>query len=322
MRRRPSIPLLLPRKLLHMTLVLLLVSFATLALMDLIPGGPAYAILGESATPAQVTKVNAQLGLDRPLPARYADWLGHAVTGDLGASLIGGRPVTETIGQRLPVTLELAVLALVFAIVVSVPLAVLSAYRRDRPVDRAGNATTVLLMSSPHFLTALALSYVLAIQLRAFPVTGWTDLSGGVGENLRSAFLPALTLAFAEIPILTRVLRADLIETLDEDFVLAARAKGLSAPRVLFGHALRPSSFSLVTLAGLTFGNLIAGTVIVETIFAVPGIGQALVQSVLNKDFPVLQGIVVVIAVAYVVTNVVVDLAYGLLDPRVRASAA
>lgn len=301
--------------------VLLIVTFATLALLELVPGGAAYAILGQTATPKQVKEVESELGLDQSLPQRYVDWVGNAVTGDLGTSTTSKRPVAEEIAERAPVTIEIAVLALLIALVGAIPLAIVSAYRAERPLDKLISGGAVSLMASPPFLTGLLLVFFFSIKLRVFPATGWSALSEGLGQNLRYAILPSVTLALSQLPIFTRVLRADLVETLNDEFILAARAKGLKTRRILFVHALRPSSFSLVTLAGLSLGSLIGGAVIAENIFAIPGLGQALVQAVLNKDFPTLQGIVLVIAVAYVVINAFVDLAYSYLDPRVRATA-
>jgi peptide/nickel transport system permease protein len=319
-RREMTVSRLVARKAVHVAAVLLVVSAATLALLELTPGGPAYAILGEDSTPEQVKALNARLGVDRPVPVRYADWITDAARGDLGESLISGRPVAGLISQRLPVTLELAALALVIALAVSVPLAMVAAYRADRPIDKVTAATSSLLISSPQFLTGLFLVYFFAVENRWFPATGWRYLGDGLDDNLRHAFLPAVTLALAEIPVFTRVLRADLVTTLQEDFILSARARGTSTVRILFVHALRPSSFSLITLAGLSLGSLVGGAVIVENVFAVPGLGQLMIQSILNKDLPVVQGVVLVIAASYVLVNAAVDVAYAYLDPRVRST--
>jgi peptide/nickel transport system permease protein len=310
------------RRLAHVVPVLLLVSLGTLLLLDLIPGDPAYAILGEGATPEQVDRVHEQLGLDDPLPERYVRWLGDLVQGDFGTSPRSHVPVWESITERLPVTLELAGLALLFALVLAVPTALYAAYRQGRLFDRVTGAMSSGLISSPAFLTGLLLVYFLALELRWYPVTDWVPLTEDPADNLRHAFLPALTLALAEAPVFMRLLRSDLIATLQDDFILSARAKGMSTPYVLVRHALRPSSFSLVTVLGISLGRLVGGTVIVESLFALPGLGQLMISSILNKDFVVVQGVVMFVALAYVFVNLAVDVVYSYLDPRVRVRAA
>jgi len=296
---------------------LLLVSLLTTVMLELTPGGPAYAILGESATTEQVEAFNQEMGLDRPVVERYGEWVRNVVTGNFGEAYRTGQPEMEVVKARMPVTLQLAVMALVMSLMVAVPLAVYVAYHADGRVDRAWSVVSSVLISAPHFVVALLASFVFAVRWKVFPVTGWEPLSNGLGPNLRSAFLPALTLALGEIAIFSRVLRADMITTLQNDFVLAARAKGLSAKYVLFRHALRPSSFSLLTLAGLSLGRFLGGAVVVEVIFALPGLGQLMVQSIFASDLFMVQGLVMFIALVYVVLNALVDLAYAYLDPRV-----
>jgi peptide/nickel transport system permease protein len=304
--------------------VLLLVTVAAAFLVDLTPGDPAASLLGDQASPERVAAVHAQLHLDEPFLSRYWSWLDGLLHGDLGRSLISQQNVREAIGARLPVTVELVMLAVGLAFLIAVPIGVLTAYRADRFGDRLWSAGSAVLVSLPPFVTGLAFVYVLALRDRGvrFPATGWTPLAGGVADNLWHAFLPALTLACGEIPVYARVLRADMVATLREDYVLAARAKGLGTARVLFRHALRPSSFSLVTLASLSLGRLIGGAVVVEFLFALPGLGQLLVVAVQGKDVVIVQGVVTVIAVAYVLLNTAADGLYGVLDPRVRARPA
>ncbi|QFG20189.1 ABC transporter permease [Actinomadura sp. WMMB 499] len=302
-------------------LVVLLVSLAVVSLMSMAPGSVASVILGEDATPESIAALNAKLGMDQPFWAQYLDWLGNAVRGDLGTSPLTGQPVTEAIVERLPVTLQLAAMALAIALVVSVLLAVASAARPGSPVDRAINVLSSVFLSVPAFIAGPVLIYVLALQLGWFPVIGWSDLGEGIGANLRAALLPAISIALIEIAAFHRVLREDLIGTLQEDFVGAARAKGMGAVYVMFRHALRPSSMSLVTLAGINLGRLVGGTVIVETLFLLPGLGQLLTTSIVSRDLVMVQGVVVFVAVVYVVINTVVDLSYRLIDPRVRKVA-
>ena len=306
------------RRVLELTLVLFLVSLATLLLVDLLPGDPAYAILGQNATPETVSALRSELGLDRSLPVRYVSWVGDALTGDLGTSVRSGRPVTDEILERVPVTLELTVLASVIALAVAVPLGVWSAFRAGSRVDRVTTATSFGLMSLPPFILGILLVFVLALTFGLFPVSGWTRLSDGVAENLRHAFLPAMALALGEIAIYSQLLRADMMATLQEDYVLAARAKGLPMRQVLFRHALRPSLFSLVTLSALNFGRLLGGALIIEQLFGLPGLGRLMIQAIPARDMPVIQGSVLFIAAVYLLLNVLVDISYGRLDPRIR----
>lgn len=309
-------------KLLHTIPVVLIVSLAAMILINLIPGNPAYAILGTQATPSQVRIVDRQLGLDKPLVVRYLDWIGGIFHGNFGTSLFTQQPVFGTIVSRLPVTLELALLGEAIALVIAIPLGVVAAYRAGSLVDRSSRAVAALLVSAPGFLTGLLLAYIFGVKLAILPVTGWVPLSQSIGQNIRFALLPAITLALAQIPIFMQLLRADMISTLQEDFVLAARAKGLPTRAILVRHALRPSMFSLLTLSGVSLGTLLGGTVIVESIFSLPGIGSLLVESIFNKDFITVQGIAMFIALAYVFINIVVDIGYGVLDPRIRRRSA
>jgi peptide/nickel transport system permease protein len=224
--------------------------------------------------------------------------------------------------DRLPVTLELTLLSMFMALAIAIPLGVLSAYRVGSRFDRAVTGVTFGLLALPNFIFALVLILVLAVQFNVFPATGWTPLSDGLFDNLRSAFLPALTLAVGNIAVFTRLLRTDMIATLQEDHVTLARAKGLPTRRILFRHALRPSSFSLLTVAGLQVGALLSGTVIVETIFGLPGVGRLLLDSINARDLLTVQGVVLLLAVSFVLINFVVDLLYTVLDPRIRSGAA
>ncbi|WP_420750277.1 ABC transporter permease [Rhodococcus sp. O3] len=303
-------------------LVILLVTIAVVALLGLAPGSVAQVILGENATPEAVAAMNAELGLDAPFWSQYTTWLGNAVQGELGTSPLTGQSVSEAIGERLPVTLQLAVMGLTIALIVAIGMGIASASRPGSALDRSTNALSAVFLSVPAFIAGPVLIYFLAIKLQIFPVMGWSRISEGLGENLRSAFLPAIAIALTEIAAFHRLLRTDLVGTLREDFVAAARAKGLSSRYVMFRHALRPSSFSLITLAGINLGRLIGGTVIVETLFGLPGLGQLVASSITSRDVIMVQGIVVFIAVVYVCINTFVDLSYQVIDPRVRKVAA
>lgn len=306
------------RRLLRGLSVVVLVTMAVVALLQFIPGSAAQAILGDQATAANVSALNERLGLDQPVWNQYLNWVGAALHGDLGRSALSDRPVVASILTAVPVTLELAALAIVVALGLALPMALVSAVRQGRTVDRVLNGISSAMLSMPAFVVGPILIYLLAVKANIFPVIGWSWLADGLLANLRSAALPAIAIALCEVAALHRVLRADLIATLGEDFVTAARAKGLSSTYVLLRHALRPSSFSLVTLAGVSFGRLIGGTVIVESLFSLPGLGQLVVTAIFSRDLVVVQGVVAFTALMYVLLNSVVDAAYPLLDPRVR----
>ncbi|MBX6388055.1 MAG: ABC transporter permease [Frankia sp.] len=302
-------------------LVVLLVALGSVLLLSLAPGSAASVILGENATPEMIDELNKELGLDRPIWSQYLHWLADAVTGDFGTSPITHQPVTDAIIERLPVTIELAVLALAFSLFVAVILAIISASLAGTWVDRAITGLSSVFLSVPAFVAGPVLVYYGAVQLGWFPVTGWNRISEGLGPNLQSAILPVLAISLTEIASFHRLLRTDLVATLREDFVGAARAKGMGRGYVMLRHALRPSSFSLITLVGINLGRLIGGTVIVEALFTLPGLGQLVVSSINSRDVITVQGVVVFVAIVYVVVNMLVDLSYGWLDPRTRKVA-
>lgn len=310
--------MLLAKRIGRSLLVMLLVTMAVVAVMGVTPGSVAQVILGENATPDAIASLNSKLGLDVPLWQQYLNWLGDALHGNLGTSPLTGQSVSSAIIDRLPVTLELAALGLGIALVVSVLFAVLCASFPGSGLDRGLNALSFVFLSVPAFIAGPVLIFFFAIQLGLFPVMGWTPISEGLGANLRSAFLPAMAIALTEIAAFHRLLRSDLISTLSEDFIAAARARGMSAKYVMFRHALRPSSFSLITVLGINLGRLIGGTVVVETLFSLPGLGQLAASSMISRDVIMVQGVVAFIAVVYVLVNTLVDLSYGVIDPRVR----
>jgi peptide/nickel transport system permease protein len=414
-------------KLIMLVPVLILVSLGAFALLQLVPGDPAVAVLGPDAQPDQIELVHEQLGVDRPLVQQYLSWLGDVVRGDFGTSLFPPKiPVSEMIKQRLPVTLEIALLSLTLSLAAALPIALASAYRPGGRFDRLATGLTFGAISIPSFLAGLLLVYflvfhngivrllvavlgVLAIAAvarwflrrvreidaavaygnaglaQAGPPAGGRNLSaayigtdpgaatttrptgvpaaqsalpsrsktivtgavvvagmaatvallvlawpdfprqgfvritdGGIFSNLRSVALPVLTLAITEMAVFSRLLRADLISTLGEDYILSARAKGMPARRIMVRDALRPSCFSLITVIGVTIGRIIGGTVIVETIFNIPGMGRMVVEAISRKDYPVVQATVLLVAVVWVLVSAVVDIAYAYLDPRIR----
>lgn len=306
------------RRLLPAIVTLLVVSFLTMMLSSLLPGDPARAIAGPEAEPEDVEAVRQDLRLDQPVFQRWTGWVSDAAQGDLGRSYRTRQPVMEAITERLPVTLQIGFMAIAIALILAIPLGTLSAYKAGAAVDRGITGTSFALLSVPSFLMAILLILVFAETLEWLPATGWTRLTTDPLENLRGAILPALALAIGEMAVYTRLLRADMITTLQQDSITMARAKGLPPARILFRHALRPSSFSLITVVGLQIGAVISGAVLVETLFAVPGVGRLLVDSILQRDLIMVQGIALVVAASFVVVNLAVDLAYVLLDPRIR----
>lgn len=312
----------LTRRVTHVLGVLLLVSMGTFLMLELLPGDPAYSVLGEGATEAQVLQVRSELHLDDPLPQRYVRWVGDVVQGDFGTSYRNGRPVLETIVERLPVTVELLIVAQVLALGLAIPAAMYAAMRKGGRFDRWTTGAAFTMISAPHFILGVVLIFVFAVRLGWLPATGWTEISASLGDNLRSVVLPAFALSLAPMATYFRLLRSDMISTLQEDFVLLARAKGLSNWYILARHALRPSSFSLMTVAGIQIGRMIGGAVVIEQLFALPGLGRLIVQSIANRDLIVLQGVVLFTALAYIAINMVVDTLYVALDPRTRHAHA
>ena len=269
-----------------------------------------------------MAKLTHQLHLDRSIPVQYWDWLKQSFTGDLGESYLNNQPVRTALAQALPVTLEIMIFSQIIALAVALPLGVVSGYRPETRFDRTSTTTTFGLLSIPSYVLAVLFVFGFAVKLHAFPATGYTRLTDNFFENIKSLFLPSLTLALGSIAVYVRVLRADLIATLQEDFITMARAKGLTTWSILMRHAFRPSTFSLVTIAGLNVGGLIGGAFIVEYIFAAPGIGFTTVNAILQNDYLVVQGAVLLVAVGFVMVNFLLDLIYPLLDPRVRHARA
>ena len=309
------------RRLVELLAVLLLSSLATFMLTSLTPGDPTIAILGKDRPQEQYDELRHELGLDKPLVEGYASWLGNAVTGDLGTSLgPGHEPVLDRVLAALPVSLQLAAMALALALVVAVPLALWSAANPGGRVDRAATAMSYAAISTPPFLAGLVLVLIFVDTWSVFPRLEWVRLSSdeGLVENLRHAALPTVAVAMTIFPGFLRVLRSDLLETLKQDFIAAARARGRAPWRVLLGDALRPSAFSLITLVGVQLGQLIGAAVVVEALFTLPGLGTMIARAALSGDIPLVQGGVLIIAVMYVLSNALIDVTYTWLDPRVR----
>ena len=308
------------QRLLHLVAVLFLVSVSALLLVDIAPGDPALEVLGPEASDEQIESIHRELGLDKSLPSRYVEWVGDALRGDLGSSFRTKLPVAGEIRKRIPVNLELAFLALFLSLLIAVPLGAYAAHVREGRFDRISNGVTSFMLSSPPFLTATVLVFVLSVKLKLLPVSGWTPITENLHENLRHIALPVFAMTMLELSQFSRLLRSDMVDTLDQDYILAARAIGLPRRTVLFRYAFRPSSFSLVTVASIGLGRLIGGTVIMEQIFALPGLGTLVLRAITGKDIIVVQGVVLFIGAVYVALNMFLAVLYAWLDPRIRTA--
>lgn len=306
------------RRLLAILPVLLAVSLLTFLIASLLPGDLAFVILGDQATPENVAALRHDMGLDQPLWWRYLSWLGHVMQGDLGRSFRTGQTVLQAVSERIPVSLELMLMAEFIGLLIGVPLAIACAARAGGAFDRFMTGSAFAMLSMPSFLMAILLIYLFAVELHWLPATGYVPFTEEPFANLRFFVLPALTLALAEWPGIMRVLRSDMIATLQEDYIALAKAKGLKPSRILFVHALKPSSLTLVTVTGINIGRLLGGTLIVESIFALPGIGRLLVGAIYTRDLVILQGVVLLVASGFVIVNFIVDMLYAVLDPRIR----
>jgi peptide/nickel transport system permease protein len=306
------------RRLLYLVPVLLAVSLLTFLIASLLPGDLAYVILGDQATPDKVAALRHDMGLDQPLLIRFLGWLGHILQGDFGRSFRTGQTVLRAVAERLPVSFELMIMAELTALLIGVPLAIICAARSGGAFDRFMTGSAFGMLSVPTFLSAILLIYLFAVELHWLPATGYIPFTEDPIGNLRFMVLPALTLALAEWPGIMRVLRSDMIATLQEDYIALAKAKGLTPRRILFVHALKPSSLTLVTITGINIGRLIGGALIVETIFALPGIGRLLIGAIYTRDLIILQGVVLLVASGFVIVNFIVDMLYAVLDPRIR----
>lgn len=305
------------RRVVFLLPVALLVSFITFYLIHLVPGDPARVLLGEEATPQTVAALTKQLGLDKPLGTQYALWFLQALHGNLGQSIQLSEPVTQAIFERLPVTAELGIAALLYSIVLAIPLGILSATRQNGRLDWLVNVTSLFGTAIPAFVLGLVLILIFAVMVRPFPPGGYVPFNEDPLGNIRDLILPMITLGTGAVAVNMRQVRSSMLEVLSQDYIKTAWAKGLRARRVYYVHALRNALLPFLTIVGLQAGAILGGAVIVETIFLWPGIGQLAVQSILAKDYPVVQGIVLLAALSYLVINLLVDIGYGVLDPRI-----
>lgn len=306
------------QRVLFMIPVALLVSFMTFMLIHLIPGDPARVLLGEDATPQTVAALQHQLGLDKPIPQQFILWFWQALHGNLGDSIQLQQPVIQTLVQRLPVTLELGIASLLFSLVLAIPLGVYTATHRNGWTEWLVNITSLIGTAIPNFVLALVLIFIFAVAIRLFPPGGYSPFTDDPASNVRDLILPVIALGTGTVAGNLRQIRASMIEVLEQDYVRTARAKGLSERRVNYVHALRNSLIPLLTIVGLQVGAILGGAFVIETIFLWPGVGKLAVDSIFSKDYPVVQGVVLLAAFSYMLVNLLVDISYVFLDPRIR----
>jgi peptide/nickel transport system permease protein len=297
--------------------VLAVVGVTVFLLIHLIPGDPASVILGPEASQAQIAQLRTALGLDRPLYVQLGLWVGHVLRGDLGRSVFLQQSVTRAIWTHLGPTLSLTALAEAMALAVAIPSGIVAAWKRHTRFDQGFMMLVLLGVSMPSFWTGLNLIALFAVALRLFPVAGYVSPAHGVGPWLASLMLPAVALAFTQAGLVARMARDATIDVLDEDYIRTARSKGVREPRILARHAFRNALIPTLTVVGTSLANLLSGAVVVETVFVLPGIGALVVQSIGRRDYPVIEGVVLFVALVYVVVNLAVDLLYAALDPRI-----
>lgn len=306
------------QRVLFMLPVALLVSFVTFMLIHLVPGDPARVLLGEEATPQTVAALQHQLGLDQPLPEQFVLWLGRALRGNLGDSIQLQQPVSQALFQRVPVTLELGLASLLFSVTLAIPLGVYSATHRNNWLEWLINVSTLVGTAIPNFVLALLLIFLFAVTLRFFPPGGYAPFTDDPLSNLRDLILPMIALGTGTVASNLRQINASMIEVLQQDYIRTARSKGLRERRVNYAHALRNSLIPLLTIVGLQIGGILSGAFVIETIFLWPGLGKLGVDSAFAKDYPVVQGVVLLAAFSYMLINLLVDISYVFLDPRIR----
>lgn len=306
------------RRILQAIPVILLASLPIFMLLHAAPGDPALMVAGEDASESTVAAVRRELGLDRPIHIQYVTWLGDLVRGDLGSSFLSDLPVSRLIAQRLPATLELAVTAMILSVLIAIPVGALAAVNRGKLLDRIVTVGTTAGIAIPNFWIGILLVLVFGLTFRLFPAGGRVPLLEDPIQGARHLLLPALTLAITLSSNLARFVRASMLEVLPEDYVRTARSKGLREHAVVFRHALRNSLIPMLTVLGIQFGRLLAGSIIIESIFNWPGIGSLMLSAIRSRDFPVIQGTLALFMLIVIVTNLVTDVLYGVIDPRIR----
>jgi peptide/nickel transport system permease protein len=306
------------RRILATVPVMAIVALFVFSLLYIAPGDPAAVIAGDQATPADVERIRQSLGLDRPFVIRFGEWVWQILHADLGTSIFSNLPVAAMIAQRIEPTLSLMAVTLVLAVSIAVPIGVVAAWKADTIIDRAIMAFAVLGFSVPVFVIGYLLAYVFALKLDWLPVQGYTPLSEGLWPWLENLILPAVALGCVYVALIARITRAAMLEVLQQDYIRTARAKGMGQTTIMFVHALKNAAVPIVTVIGIGIALLIGGAVVTETVFAIPGVGRLTVDAILRRDYPVIQGIVLLFSFVYVLINLLIDLLYTVLDPRIR----
>ena len=306
------------RRLLSAIPVMFFVALFVFSLLNLVPGDPAALLAGDSATPDDILRIRTTLGLDQPFLSRFGHWLWGVLHGDLGTSLFTGQAVTHMIGQRLAATFTLMVMTMVVSVLIAIPAGAWAAWRHNRWNDRLVMVCAVFTFSLPSFVVGYLLAYVFGVKLRWLPVQGYIPFDQGIWASIHSLILPSLALGSVYIGLITRFTRSTMIETLSQDYIRTARSKGVSNRRILFRHALKNAAVPIVTVVGSGVALLIGGTVVTETVFAIPGLGTLTVDSILRRDYPIIQGVILLFSFVYVLINLAVDLLYTVFDPRIK----
>jgi peptide/nickel transport system permease protein len=306
------------RRLLATIPVMAIVAIIVFSLLYLTPGDPAAVLAGEQATAEDIERLRVSLGLDQPYLVRFGQWISGVLHGDLGTSIFSRRPVMELIVQRLEPTIALTLASLIIAVTIAVPLGVIAAWRSGGLIDRMAMSFAVLGFSVPVFVLSYLLIALFSVKLQILPVQGYVPIAYGFVPFAQHLILPAISLGIINAALIARITRATMLEVLNQDYIRAARAKGLSVRRVLIRHALKNAAVPIVTVIGISFALLISGVVVTETVFNIPGLGRLTVDAILRRDYPVIQGVILVFSATYVVVNLLVDLSYGLFDPRIK----
>jgi len=306
------------RRILSTIPVMAIVALFVFSLLYIAPGDPAAIIAGDQASPVDVERIRASLGLDRPFLVRFLEWLWNVLNGNLGVSIFTSLPVTKMIQQRLEPTISLMVLTLILSVGIAVPMGVLAAWRQGTLIDRFVMLLAVFGFSVPVFVVGYLLAYFFALELDWFPVQGYTPIANGIGPWLSNLVLPAVALGLVYIALIARITRATMLEVLSQDYIRTAKAKGVGSRTVLFLHALKNAAVPIVTVIGIGVALLIGGAVVTESVFAIPGLGRLVVDAILRRDYPVIQGVVLLFSFVYVLVNLGVDLLYTVFDPRIR----
>ena len=308
----------LVRRVLSTIPVMGVVALAVFSLLYIAPGDPAAIIAGDQASPEDVERIRASLGLDRPFLVRFFEWLWHVLHGDLGTSIFTNLPVSHMIAQRIEPTVSLMTLTLILSLSFAIPMGVIAAWKHGTLVDRAVMTLAVFGYSTPVFVVGYLLAYFFALQLDWLPVQGFTSITEGLGPFLRNLILPAVALGLIYMALIARITRATMLDVLSQDYVRTAKAKGVAQKGILFVHALKNAAVPIVTIVGIGFATLIGGSVVTESVFAIPGLGRLTVDAILRRDYPVIQGVILIASLAYVLINLLIDVAYAFLDPRIR----